>query len=78
MKNLKSGTVKYLVVLIVLVAIIGMIINPLFDLLICKFFTNSDFNYSVVDHIVEPIIFAFIFGIIIWILDNKDKKKSGK
>ena len=73
MKNIERGSKKYLIFLIVSVAICGIILYPLFDLIFCKFITNSDFNYSVIRHVIDPVVFAFIYGITIWILDKKKK-----
>ena len=73
MKNIERGSKKYLVFLIAAVAICGMILYPLFDLILCKFITNSNFDYSVHKHVIQPILFAFIYGITFWSLDKKKK-----
>lgn len=73
MKNIEKGSIKYLIILIITVAVFGMILYPLFDFLLCKFITNSEFTYSVNNHIVEPILFACIFGIASWSVDKKRK-----
>ena len=73
MKNIERGSKKYLVFLIFAVAICGMILYPLFDLILCKFITNSNFDYSVHKHVIQPILFAFIYGITFWSLDKKKK-----
>ena len=64
---------KYLYTLIfgVVTAIIGIILFPLFDFFICKFFTHSTFVYSVVKHIVEPTIFGFLMAIVLYFPFNK-------
>ena len=71
MKNIERGSKKYLVFLIVAVAICGMVLYPLFDLILCKFITNSNFDYSIHKHVIQPILFAFIYGITFWSLDKK-------
>lgn len=71
MKNIERGSKKYLIFLIVAVAICGMVLYPLFDLILCKFITNSNFDYSVHKHVIQPILFAFIYGITFWSLDKK-------
>lgn len=73
MKNIERGTTKYLVVLIIAVAICGMILYPLFDLAYYKVITNSEFVYSVHRHIIQPIIFACVFGTTFWLVDKKRK-----
>ena len=73
MKNIERGSKKYLFFLIVAVAICGMVLYPLFDLILCKFITNSNFDYSVHKHVIQPILFAFIYGITFWSFDKKKK-----
>ena len=55
-------------------AIAGLILYPLFDVILCKFITNSEFVYSVHEHIIQPIIFGTIIGLIAYIGENGLKK----
>ncbi len=73
-KNMEKGSIKYLIIMIILISLFGMILYPLFDLILCKFITNSKFIYSVYDHIIEPIYFGIILGIVFWITDKKRSK----
>ena len=73
MKNIERGTIKYLVAVILAVAICGMILYPIFDLVYYKLITNSKFVYSFNDHIIQPSIFAVIFGVTFWTIDKKKK-----
>ena len=73
MKNLERGTIKYLIVLIIVVSIAGMITYPVLDLIYNKFITNDKFVYSVFSYIVQPIIFGVVFGITFWVVDKKRK-----
>ena len=73
MKNIEKGTVKYLVVLIIAVAVCCMILYPLIDLVYYKVITNSEYVYSVHRHIIQPIIFACVFGTTFWLVDKKSK-----
>lgn len=73
MKKIDKGTIKYLVILIIATAICGMILYPLFDLIYYKYITNSEFVYSFHKHIIQPIIFAIIYGITFWTLNKKRK-----
>lgn len=73
MKKFERGTIKYLIVLIFLVAVCGMILYPLFDLILCKFITKSLFEYSVHKHVIQPILFAVIYGVTFWSIDKKRK-----
>ncbi|MBR3319527.1 hypothetical protein IKG06_03415 [Candidatus Saccharibacteria bacterium] len=61
--------------------IAAMIIWPLFDLLWAKIITHSEFIYTFREYVVEPAIFAVIFGIIayfIWKPETKFDRKSEK
>ena len=50
MKDIERGTIKYLVIVIVAVSLCGMILYPLFDLILCKLITKSEFTYSILNH----------------------------
>jgi len=52
-----------------------MIIYPLFDLILCKFITNTEFAYSFKSYIIQPIIAGTIAGIVLWSVDKKSIKK---
>ena len=71
MKKIERGSVKYLALLVLLTAIWGMILYPLLDLLYCKVITHSTFEYSYFNHIVQPIMFACIYGVTFWLFDRK-------
>ena len=73
MKNVKRGSVKYLLLLIVAIIICGIILYPLFDLLYYKVIINSDFYYDIYRYIINPIIYGTILGIVLWFLDCKKK-----
>ena len=73
MKKIERGTTKYLVFLIIAVALCGMILYPLFDLILYKFITNSEITYSIHSYVIQPILFAFIYGITFWSIDKKRK-----
>lgn len=70
-KNIERGTIKHLVILIIMIAICGIIIYPFFDLIICKLLTHSKFIYSVKSHVIQPVISAVIAGTILWLLEKK-------
>ena len=73
MKKIEKGTIKYLVCLIIVTAIFGFILYPLFDFIVCKLFTKTAFVYSVSNHFIQPLIFAVIFGVTYWALDKRCK-----
>ena len=56
-------TVKFFIVNVVVCSIIGMIIWPLLDIIFCGIFGHT-FEYSVSDHIIQPVIAMVIVTII--------------
>lgn len=74
MKNIERGSIKHLLVLIIVTALCGMAFYPLLDLIVCKLFTHSDFAYSVYNHLIQPIIFSIVFGTTFWIAEKKSTK----
>lgn len=75
MKNVEKGNIKHLVVLIYDIAIFEIIIYPLFDLVLCKFITNSEFIYSTHKYIIQPMLFSGILGATLCIIDKKKEEK---
>ena len=75
MKKIESTSVKYLVIMILITAATGVVIWPLLDLLWCTVISQTEFVYSIADHLVEPIIFGCIIGIVFWVLEKKKAKK---
>lgn len=75
MKKIEKGSTKHLIVLICAIAIAGIILYPLFDMVFCALITKSEFVYSVPDHVIEPIIFGMIIGIIFWIIEKHNETK---
>ena len=71
MNNIEKGSIKHLVLLIIMIAIMGIILYPIFDLLLCMFITKAKFIYSVHDYIIQPILFGGIMGTVFWIIDKK-------
>lgn len=73
MKNIERGSIKYLIVLISLTTISSLILFPLFDLL-SDLLVKEDFTYSLLKHVISPIIFAVTYGITFWALDKRKNK----
>lgn len=75
MKKISENKLLYALCFAIATSIMGMILYPLFDYLLCKFITHSQFTYSVHQHIIEPIIFGFIVAIVLELpfLNKKDK-----
>lgn len=75
MKNIERGSIKHLLYLVIAIAISGMILYPLFDLILCKFITNSTFTYSYHNYIIQPTSHACIIGTILWYIDKNRLEK---
>lgn len=75
MKNVEKGSIKSLALLTSTIALCGIIIFPLFDLIYDSFLTHTKFVYTINDHIVDPIIYGVVAGIILWIIERKKAKK---
>ena len=76
MKKIERGSVQYLLLFTLFLALFGLIFYPLFDLFICQFITNSKFVYSTNSHIIQPVVFACIFGVTFWAIDRKGRKNN--
>jgi len=75
MKNIERGSIKHLILIIIAIAVFGMILYPIFDLVYYRFITNSEFVYTFHKYIIQPILFACISGTVFWIVDKKQKDK---
>ena len=73
--KIEEGSVKHLVVLIATISIMGAILFPIFDLLLCKLITHAEFVYTAQSYVIEPIYFGIILGIVLWALSKNQKKK---
>lgn len=75
MKKIEKGSIKYLILLIILFSVVAMILYPIYDLIYDliydNFITHSKFVYTFQKYIIEPIIFGFICGTIFWVIDKK-------
>lgn len=76
MKKLENNMLLYILVYGLTTAIMGLIIWPGFDFLICKFITKSTFTYSVQNHILQPAIYGMMMGIVFWFVKPKTKKED--
>ena len=75
--KIEKGSTKHLIIQTAAIIIAGIIIFPLADFIISLIF-NTQFTYSVEEHIFEPIMYGIVLGIVLWILDKKSIKKAKK
>jgi uncharacterized RDD family membrane protein YckC len=78
-QEIKNPVLAFFVYLAV-TCIAAIVIWPLLDFLWCAIFTHTDFNYSVNEHLLEPLIFSLIFTLIFYLppLIKLSRKKSKK
>ena len=76
MKKIETGSNKHIIVFGVSAAIAGMILYPIFDIILCKFITNSEFVYSVHEYIIQPIIFGLFLSLLLYVGENGLKIKK--
>ena len=70
MNKIEKGSIKALIIYMVAIAVGGIIIWPILDIIFAAVFTHSEFTYSVKEHIIEPIIFGCIAGVVFWVFDR--------
>ena len=68
-------TAKFFIISVIGYTIAAMIIWPLLELIYTKF-TNSPYNWTVFDGIIEPLIFAIVFTTIEFLTWNFAKKNE--
>lgn len=73
--KLERGSIKHLVLSIIITNIMGFIIFPLLDFIL-SLFTSKTFEYSVKNYIIEPIIICTSVSVILWIVDRRKGKKK--
>ncbi|MBQ9314145.1 MAG: hypothetical protein IJ220_03970 [Clostridia bacterium] len=73
MKNIERGSIKHLIILIIAIAVCGMILYPIYDLIFYKFITNSEFVYSFHSYIIRPLLFSLVLGTTLWVIEKKQK-----
>lgn len=73
LEKMENNKILYCLVYSIMTAIIGLIVWPLLDLIVCKFITNSSFIYSVHQHIIQPVVFGIIMGIMFTFTNKKNK-----
>ena len=73
--KIEKGTIKELIIQIIVYIAAAMIIWPLLDFIIDILIRKREFVYSINNHIIEPIIFGIIYGFIMWIIGKKKIEK---
>lgn len=76
--KIRKNRIKSSLVMALATFIAATILWPLFDLLWHAIITHSQFTYTLKDYILEPAIFAVIFGIITYICWKPETKLEKK
>ena len=77
MNKIQKGSTQHLVAQTIAIIVAGIIIFPVTDFIISKIF-QTEFAYNVDDHIIEPIFYGIVIGIVLWVIDKKAVKTSKK
>lgn len=62
---------KEFIICLVITAIIGVILYPIFDFVWCSVVTHSKFSYSLFGDLIEPILFATIISLVLYFPKRK-------
>ena len=75
MKKIEENKVLYIIIQCLVMIVMAMIIWPLFDFFFCKVIEHTKFTYSLLNHVIEPIIFGVIAGVVLGILELRKNNK---
>lgn len=73
-KNKKNN--NYILVYGISFVLAGIILYPVFDVILCKFITHNEFVYSFHEHIIQPVLFGIIMTLFIYMSENGFKLKK--
>lgn len=77
--KIRKNRIKSSFIMALATFVAAVILWPLFDLFWHSIITHSEFVYTLKDYLLEPALFAVIFGIITYIFwkpETKLEKKS--
>ena len=74
MKKIEQGSIKFYIIQSISIMVAGFIIFPLGDYLFSKIFKEETFKYTVIDHIITPIIVGVLAGLFYYLFDKRKKK----
>ena len=76
--KIRKNRIKSALITALTTFIAAAILWPLFDLLWRAIITHSEFTYTLKDYVLEPAIFAVIFGIVTYIFWKPETKLEKK
>jgi hypothetical protein len=76
--QIERGSFKHLIFQMIAFTVAALIIFPLGDWLWDLIFTHKGFEFSVGQHIIEPIVFGVVAGLVFWFFDRRAMKTAKK
>ena len=67
--RIERGSLKHYLLLVISMILIGIILYPILDLIICKLITHSKFIYTAKEYIFKPIMHGLCIGSGIFFID---------
>ena len=76
MKKIKNENNNYILAYGISFVLAGIVLYPLFDVILCKFITHSEFVYSFHEHVIQPTLFGVIMTLFLYMAENGFKFKK--
>ena len=73
--KIRRGSLTHYIFLVVFTILFMIILYPILDLIICKFFTHSRFIYTAKEYILKPILHGLCIGSGLFFVDISRMKK---
>ena len=71
--KIERGSLKHYLLLVISIIILGIIIYPLLDLILCKFVYHSNFVYTAKEYIWKPVMHGLCVGSGLFFIDISRK-----
>ena len=71
--KIERGSFKHYLLLVISMIILGIIIYPLLDFILCEFVYHSKFVYTVKDYILKPVMHGLCVGSGLFFIDISRK-----
>ena len=73
--KVERGSFKHYLLLVIFMILMGIIIYPILDLIICKFLTQTKFVYTAKEYIFKPMLHGLCIGSGLYFIDLSRIKK---
>ena len=87
MRKIRESKLIGTLVFTLMAAIVGIILRPVLDWLMCKYIFHTKFYYAEWKHIVQPVVVAIFVGVVVYLpffssrkvnLEENTKKSKSK